>query len=60
MEQEKIINEISNLPPDAQRQVVDFIAFLKTRYRRSREENDPDEQISSMSHLLAYGKIVKI
>lgn len=38
MEQEKIVNEISNLPPEAQQQVVDFIAFLKTRYRRSREE----------------------
>ena len=38
MEQEKIVNEISNLPREAQQQVVDFIAFLKTRYRRSREE----------------------
>ena len=38
MEQEKIVNDISNLPPEAQRQVVEFIAFLKTRYTRSREE----------------------
>jgi len=38
MEQEKIVNEMSNLPPEAQRQVVEFIAFLKTRYTRSREE----------------------
>lgn len=38
MEQEKIINEISNLPPEAQRQVVDFIAFLRTRYKRSDAE----------------------
>lgn len=33
MEQERIINELTNLPPEAQRQVVDFIAFLKTRYK---------------------------
>jgi len=38
MEQEKIVNDISNLPPEAQRQVFEFIAFLKTRYTRSREE----------------------
>jgi hypothetical protein len=35
MEQEKILNELANLPPAAQRQVVDFIAFLRTRYRPS-------------------------
>ena len=33
MEQDKIINELTNLPPEAQRQVFDFIAFLKTRYK---------------------------
>ncbi len=34
MEQDKIYNEISNLPPEAQRQVSDFIAFLRTRYKK--------------------------
>jgi len=34
MEQDKIYNEISNLPPEAQRQVTDFIAFLRTRYKK--------------------------
>ena len=38
MEQEKIVNDISNLPPEVQQQVADFIAFLKTRYTRSRVE----------------------
>lgn len=38
MEQEKIVDDISNLPPEAQRQVVEFIAFLKTRYTRSQGE----------------------
>jgi hypothetical protein len=35
MEQEKIIKELTNLPPAAQRQVADFIAFLRTRYKPS-------------------------
>ena len=35
MEQEKILNELTNLPPAAQRQVIDFIAFLRTRYQPS-------------------------
>jgi hypothetical protein len=39
MEQEKIFDDISNLPPEAQRQVADFIAFLRTRYKRSDQEN---------------------
>ena len=34
MEQDKLYNEISNLPPEAQRQVTDFIAFLRTRYKK--------------------------
>ncbi len=33
MEQDRIIDELTNLPPEAQRQVFDFIAFLKTRYK---------------------------
>ncbi|MGD9289074.1 MAG: DUF2281 domain-containing protein [Desulfobacterales bacterium] len=38
MEQKKIFDDISNLPPEAQRQVVDFIAFLRTRYKRSEKK----------------------
>ena len=34
MEQEKIINDISNLPPEAQQQIADFVAFLRARYKR--------------------------
>ena len=36
MEPQNINNDISTLPPEAQRQVIDFIAFLKTRYREIR------------------------
>ena len=38
MEPEKFFDDISNLPPEAQRQVNDFIAFLRTRYKRSEQE----------------------
>ena len=38
MEPEEIFNDFSNLPPEAQRQVVDFIAFLRTRYKRTAQE----------------------
>ncbi len=32
METANIFNEIASLPPEAQKQVADFIAFMKTRY----------------------------
>lgn len=35
MGQENIIKEFTNLHPEAQRQVEDFIAFLQTRYQRA-------------------------
>ncbi len=37
MEQEKILDDISNLPPKAQQQVLDFIDFLRKRYRSSQD-----------------------
>ncbi|MBN1660805.1 MAG: DUF2281 domain-containing protein [Anaerolineae bacterium] len=33
MEGSRILQDIDSLPAEAQRQVIDFIAFLKTRYR---------------------------
>jgi hypothetical protein len=35
MKQEEILREILSLPPEGQRQVVDFIARLRDRYQRS-------------------------
>lgn len=32
MENPNIVRDIASLPPEAQKQVIDFIAFLKTRY----------------------------
>jgi len=32
MEKINITREIASLPPEAQKQVIDFVSFLKTRY----------------------------
>jgi len=36
MDQGKIWREFIALPPEAQQQVADFIAFLRTRYKKMR------------------------
>ena len=36
MELQNITDDIATLPPEAQRQVFDFIAFLKIRYKKNR------------------------
>jgi len=33
MDQNTILQNLQSLPPEAQKQVADFIAFLQTRYR---------------------------
>jgi hypothetical protein len=38
MEPDKIVNDITSLPPEAQRQVADFIDFLKLRYKTDRKK----------------------
>ncbi len=45
MEQEKILDDISNLPPEALQLVADFIAFLRTRYKRP----DAEKQTKQIS-----------
>jgi len=50
METANIVREMASLPPEAQKQVIDFIDFLKARYpsaqmtkkaRRTRLTNEP-------------------
>ncbi len=54
MEPANIVREIASLPPEAQKQVIDFIAFLKTRYpvaqpvRKTRRTNLADESFIGM------------
>ena len=45
MEQEKFLDDISHLPPEAQQLVADFIAFLRTRYKRP----DAEKQTKQIS-----------
>ena len=33
MNQKELWRDIKSLPPEAQREVIDFIAFLRTRYK---------------------------
>lgn len=35
MTQQNLLSEYSALPPEAQREVVDFVAFLRERYKGS-------------------------
>ena len=45
MTNEEIIREFSALPSEARREVADFIAFLRTRYGREKEQL-PEEILS--------------
>lgn len=38
MAQKDILKKFDTLPPDAQKQVLDFISFLETRYSLKREK----------------------
>ncbi len=47
MDQEQILQDFDTLPPDAQQQVIDFIAFLQTRYQRSARKKIRTIQLAS-------------
>ena len=42
MEVRNISNDIATLPPEAQRQVFDFVSFLKNRYKKKRPVKKED------------------
>jgi uncharacterized phage-like protein YoqJ len=43
MEQDKVWREFAKLPPEAQQQVADFIAFHSTRYKRAQKNRQTGE-----------------
>ncbi len=43
MNQDKIWREFAALPPEAQQQVADFIAFLQTRYSQLRSNKTSNQ-----------------
>ena len=41
MESSNVLKDFASLPPDAQKQVLDFMAFLKIRYIKSESHTKP-------------------
>ncbi|HSJ58719.1 MAG TPA: DUF2281 domain-containing protein [Anaerolineae bacterium] len=46
MPSSRILKDIDSLPPEAQRQVIDFIAFLKTRYQTTRRASKSQRKLA--------------
>jgi hypothetical protein len=40
----ELIGDISSLPPEAQKEVIDFVAFLKTRYPIPKNRNSTSSE----------------
>jgi hypothetical protein len=57
MQPEKIFDDISKLPPEAQQQVADFIAFLRRRYKRSESEPKLTEFRLQIASFTIYMKL---
>jgi hypothetical protein len=38
----QLLNDIEQLPPQAQHQIEDFIAFIKTRYQSDENKRQPE------------------
>jgi len=47
MTNEEILREINSLPPEAQRQLEDFISFLRERYKSSYPKTVPTSGLES-------------
>ena len=51
MNRDEILQDIDTLPPDAQQLVIDFIAFLQTRYQRPGRTKSRSTSLTSESFL---------
>jgi hypothetical protein len=60
MNQDKAWRNFINLPPGAQRQVVDFIVFLRTRHSPSRPVGRRSQLNWQTNPSLEYGAAVRI
>lgn len=47
MADEEILREINSLPLEAQRQIEDFISFLRERYKSSQPINTPSTDLET-------------
>lgn len=59
MGQQDINNDIATLPPEAQQQVLDFIDFLKIRYKKNLPLKRQPRTKSPMIPLLGSGQVAK-
>ncbi len=48
MNSRQLINDIEQLPPEAQHQIEDFIAFIKTRYQSTTKIKLSEEEFVGM------------
>ncbi len=48
MNKAQLINDIEQLPPEAQHQIENFIAFIKTRYQPATKTKLPEEEFVGM------------
>ncbi|MGI9054673.1 MAG: DUF2281 domain-containing protein [Pyrinomonadaceae bacterium] len=46
MTNEEILREINSLPVEAQRQIEDYVAFLRERYQKSQPKNEPASDLN--------------
>ena len=44
----QLINDIEQLPPEAQHQIENFVAFIKTRYQPATKAKLPEEEFVGM------------
>jgi hypothetical protein len=51
MTHEEILLEITSLPPEGQRQVIDFIAFVRQRYGRLQLSEPPASDLFTESFI---------
>jgi len=53
MEKQNILKDYDKLPPEAQKQVLDYIAFLQTRYRTisNTKKNKPKAGLAEESFI---------
>ena len=49
MTNEEILREINSLPLEAQRQIEDFISFLRERYKNMQPKNTPVSDLESVA-----------
>ena len=47
MTNEEILREINSLPLEAQRQIEDFVSFLRERYKGSQQINAPTSDLET-------------